>query len=310
MLPHNSIYVAGHTGLVGSAVVRHLKDAGYNNLILRTRNELDLRNQAAVNDFFNKQRPEYVFLAAAYVGSIYANQTEPANFIYNNLAIQTNTINAAYHCGSVYKFVFLGSSCAYPKFAGQPIQEKSLLSGPLEPTSEWYATAKIAGIKLAQAFRKQNGFNIICLMPTNVYGPNDSYSAHTSYVIPALIRKFHFAKVNDQNNVRVWGTGASQREFLHSDDLASACCYLMHHYDENEIINVGSGEEITIARLAWVIKEIVGFYGDVEFNSAMHDGVPRRLLDSSRLRLLGWYPTIPLRYGIEQTYKAYLANLG
>ncbi len=308
VLESSSIFVAGHNGLVGSAIVRRLQSAGYTNLLLRTRRELDLTNQSAVNNFFAEYRPEYVFLAAARVGGIHANRTYPARFIYENLAIQTNTIHAAFE-NQARKLLFLGSSCIYPKHATQPMSESTLLTGPLEPTNEWYAIAKIAGLKMAQAYRRQYGFNAICLMPTNLYGPGDNFDLANSHVLPAMIRKFHEAKESGAPEVVVWGTGKPRREFLHVDDLADACWFLMKNYDDQEILNVGVGEDLTIAELAEVISGVVGYRGRIVYDSSMPDGTPRKLLDVSRITALGWRPQIPLRIGIEQTYKSYLNAL-
>ena len=296
------IYVAGHRGLVGSAILRRLRADGYSNLIVRDRSELDLLDTRAVNDFFASERPEYVFLAAARVGGILANSTRPAEFIYENLAIQTNVIEAARAHGAT-KLEFLGSSCIYPKFAPQPISEDSLLTGPLEPTNEWYAIAKIAGVKMAQAYRRQYGFGAINLMPTNLYGPGDNFDPESAHVLPALIRKFHEAKMMGDKEVVIWGTGSPRREFLHVDDLADAAVYLMLHYDEEGIVNVGTGEDITIRELAEMIGSIVGFEGRLAFDTSKPDGTPRKLLDVSRIRALGWTARIPLGEGIRSTYE-------
>jgi GDP-L-fucose synthase len=299
------IYVAGHRGLVGSAIVRLLCRQGYENLILRTRAEVDLRNQAAVNAFFAAERPEYVFLAAAKVGGILANSTHPAEFLHDNLAIQSNVINAAYRHG-VKKLLFLGSSCIYPKLAPQPIREESLLTGPLESTNEWYAIAKIAGIKMAQAYRQQYGFSAISLMPTNLYGPGDNFDPVSSHVLAALIRKFHDARVNASPEVVIWGTGSPRREFLHVDDLADAAVFLMLNYDSPDIINVGVGKDLTITELAELIRGITKYAGALTFDSSKPDGTPRKLLDVSRLHDLGWKARIAFRDGIEDTYEWYL----
>jgi GDP-L-fucose synthase len=303
----SKIFVAGHRGLVGSAIVRRLQAQGCTNLIVRTRSELDLRDQVQVNRFFAEQRPEYVFLAAAKVGGIYANSTYPADYIRDNLSIQTNVIDAAYR-SQVRKLLFLGSSCIYPKHAPQPIVEESLLTGPLEPTNEWYAIAKIAGLKMCQAYRAQYGFNAISVMPTNLYGPGDNFDLQNSHVLPALIRKIHTAKVTGAPVVEVWGTGTPRREFLHVDDLADACVRLMEIYDDPMPVNIGWGEDITIADLARLIAEIVGFEGEVKYDTSKPDGTPRKLLDVSRLRALGWSPKISLRDGIAQTYRWYLEH--
>ncbi len=305
----SKIFVAGHRGLVGSAILRKLQAEGYTNLVTRTRAELDLRDQAAVNRFFAEERPEYVFLAAAKVGGILANSTYPADFIRDNLQIQTNVIDAAYRNG-VKKLLFLGSSCIYPKYAPQPMKEEYLLTGPLEPTNEWYAVAKIAGIKMAQAYRRQYGFNAISLMPTNLYGPGDNFDLETSHVIPALIRKFHEAKVEGRPHVVVWGTGKPRREFLHVDDLADAALFLMNNYDGEEIINVGVGEDVSIRELAELIQDVVGFEGEIVFDTTKPDGTPRKLLDVSRLQALGWKAKIPLREGLASTYRWYVENFG
>ena len=305
----SKIFVAGHRGLVGSAILRKLQAEGYTNLVTRTRAELDLRDQAAVNRFFEEERPEYVFLAAAKVGGILANSTYPADFIRDNLQIQTNVIDAAYRNG-VKKLLFLGSSCIYPKYAPQPMKEEYLLTGPLEPTNEWYAVAKIAGIKMAQAYRRQYGFNAISLMPTNLYGPGDNFDLETSHVIPALIRKFHEAKVEGRPHVVVWGTGKPRREFLHVDDLAEAALFLMENYDDEEIVNVGVGEDVSIRELAELIQDVVGFEGEIVFDTTKPDGTPRKLLDVSRLQALGWRAKIPLREGLASTYRWYVENSG
>jgi len=303
----SKIYVAGHRGLVGSAILRKLRAEGYTNLVTRTRQELDLRDQAAVNRFFEEERPEYVFLAAAKVGGILANSTYPADFIRDNLLIQTHVIDAAYRYG-VKKLLFLGSSCIYPKHAPQPMKEEHLLTGPLEPTNEAYAVAKIAGIKMCQAYRRQYGFNAISLMPTNLYGPGDNFDLQTSHVLPALIRKFHEAKEEGRKEVVVWGTGTPRREFLHVDDLADAALFLMKHYESEEIINVGVGEDISIRELAELIARIVGFEGEIVYDTTKPDGTPRKLLDTSRLFALGWRPKIPLEEGIRQTYRWFLEH--
>ena len=298
------IYVAGHRGLVGSAIVRRLTWDGYSNVITQTSRELDLRDQRAVRDFFAREKLEYVFLAAARVGGILANSTYPASFIYDNLAIQTNVIDAAYRYG-VKKLLFLGSSCIYPKYAPQPMPENCLLTGSLEPTNEWYAVAKIAGIKMCQAYNQQYGTDFVSVMPTNLYGPNDNFDLESSHVVPALLRKFHEAKVGGEPFVTVWGTGTPRREFLHVDDLADACLYLMRHYHENEPINVGVGKDISIAELARLIGDIVGYEGEIRFDSSKPDGTPRKLLDVSRLNALGWTSAYSLRDGLRQTYEWY-----
>jgi GDP-L-fucose synthase len=302
MLPHNTqIYVAGHRGLVGSAIVRALNAQGYTRLLLRTHRELDLTDQTAVAEFFQNERPQAVIMAAARVGGIQANNVRPAEFIRDNLLIQDNVIDAAYQAG-VAKFVFLGSSCIYPKLAPQPIKEDSLLTGPLEPTNEWYAIAKIAGVKMCQAYRRQYGFNAISLMPTNLYGPGDNFDLQNSHVLPALIRRFHEAKHRGEASLTVWGTGTPRREFLHVDDLADAVIYLLNTYDNEAIVNIGWGEDVTIRELAEAIASVAGFRGRLEFDSSKPDGTPRKLLDTSRLTALGWVPKIKLKAGIESTY--------
>jgi GDP-L-fucose synthase len=303
------IYVAGHRGLVGSAVVRALQSQGYVNLILRTRAELDLAQQLAVRRFFEAERPEAVILAAARVGGIHANNSHPALFIRDNLLIQDNVIDAAQRSGTE-KFVFLGSSCIYPKLAPQPIKEEYLLTGPLEPTNEWYAIAKIAGVKMCQALRREFGFNAISLMPTNLYGPGDNFDLQNSHVLPALIRRFHEAKVSGAESVTIWGTGAPRREFLHVDDLAEAVLYLLHSYDAEEIVNIGWGEDVTIRALAELIMSVIDYRGRLLFDSTKPDGTPRKLLDVTRLAGLGWRPKIPLRQGIEQTYRWFREQSG
>lgn len=307
MTEQSKIFVAGHRGLVGSALVRRLQQAGFTNLIVRTRQELDLCDQAAVARFFAEAQPEYVFLAAAKVGGILANSTYPADFIRDNLLIQTNVVDAAWRHG-VRKLLFLGSSCIYPKHAPQPIREEYLLSGPLEPTNEWYAIAKIAGLKMVQAYRRQHGFNGISLMPTNLYGPGDNFDLSTSHVLPALLRKFHDAAAENRPEVVVWGTGKPRREFLHVDDLADAAVFLMENYDSEEIINVGAGQDVSIAELASLIAEITGYQGRIVYDTSMPDGTPRKLLDISRLVSLGWKPSIGLREGIRMTYQWFLAH--
>ena len=305
MTPASSIFVAGHRGLVGSAIVRRLRAGGFHNLVLRERRELDLTRQAAVEDFFAEVRPEYVFFAAAKVGGILANDRYPAEFLQDNLIIQTNIIDAAWRSGT-RKLLFLGSSCIYPKHSPQPIPEEALLTGPLEPTNEWYAIAKIAGLKMCQAYRRQYGFNAIAAMPTNLYGPGDNFSLKTSHVLPGLLRKIHDARKSGASEVEVWGTGKPRREFLYVDDLADACVFLMQKYDEDRWINVGWGTDATIAELAHTICRVVGFEGTLRFDSSKPDGTPRKLLDTTRLRALGWSPQIELEAGIRSTYEWFL----
>lgn len=295
------IFVAGHRGLVGSAICKKLQEEGYSNLVLRTSAELDLRQQDEVAAFFATEKPEYVFVAAAKVGGIIANSTYPAEFLYQNLAIQNNIIHQAYVHG-VKKLLFLGSSCIYPKLCPQPIKEEYLLTGPLEPTNDAYAIAKIAGIKMCDAYRQQYGCHFISAMPTNMYGPNDNFDLQNSHVLPALIRKMHTAKVTGQPTVTIWGTGTPKREFLHSDDLAAACLHLMLHFDEPGPINIGTGEDLSIAELAQMVKEVVGFEGQLEFDTSKPDGTPRKLLDVSRIHALGWKHHIELRDGISDVY--------
>jgi GDP-L-fucose synthase len=301
------IYVAGHRGMVGAAVVAALQRGGYHNLLLRTREQLDLREQAAVRDYFRARRPQVVILAAARVGGIHANSTHPAPFIGDNLAIQSNVVDAACRAG-VEKFVFLGSSCIYPRLAPQPIKEEYLLSGPLEPTNEWYAVAKIAGIKLCQAYRREFGFNAICAMPTNLYGPGDNFDLQNSHVLPALIRRFHEAKVRGDERVVAWGSGTPRREFLHVADLADALLMLLERYNDESIINVGCGTDVSIRELCEIVMEVTGYRGRLEFDTTKPDGAPRKLLDVSRISALGWQPRIALRSGIEQVYGWYRAN--
>ncbi len=308
LTPSSRIFVAGHGGLVGSAIVRQLKASGYLNLILTTRAELDLRNQAAVSRFFARQRPEFVFLAAAKVGGILANKTLPAEFLYDNLAIQTNVIHAAWQHGA-QKLVFLGSSCIYPQLAPQPIKEEYLLKGPLEPTNEAYAIAKIAGLKLAAAYRAQYGFPAVSLMPTNLYGPGDNFDLEKSHVLPALIRRFHEAKMAGAPSVTLWGTGTPRREFLHVDDLAAAACFVMEHYEDGDLLNVGVGEDLTIAELAGKVARVVGYTGAIRFDPSRPDGTPRKLLDVSRIQALGWRARIAFDEGIAATYEWYCANV-
>ena len=304
---NSKIYVAGHNGMVGSAIVRKLKSLGYENLVLKSSKELDLRNSGEVTSFFNKERPEFVFLAAAKVGGILANSNYKADFIFDNLTIQNNVIKNA-HLFKVEKLLFLGSSCIYPKNAPQPIKEEYLLTGLLEKTNEPYAIAKIAGLKMCQYFREQYGCNFISIMPTNLYGENDNFDLKTSHVLPALLRKFHDAKLNKENKVEIWGSGNPKREFLHVDDLADACVFLMNNYNKSETINVGTGVDISIKDLALLIKKITGFKGDLEWNSSMPDGTYRKLLDVSKIHNLQWKAKINLTDGIKLTYDWYIKN--
>jgi GDP-L-fucose synthase len=303
-----SIFVAGHRGLVGSAITRELQKQGFQNLILRTRDELDLTIQGDVADFFATEQPEYVFLAAARVGGILANATYPADFIATNLNIQTNVVDAAYRNGTK-KLCFFGSSCIYPKHAPQPMSEDALLTGPLEPTNESYAIAKIAGIMMCRAYRKQYGFNAIAVMPTNLYGPGDNFHPETSHVLPALIQKLDNAKRTNAASVTLWGSGTPRREFLYVDDLAQAVCFLMASYDSAEIINIGVGKDIAIAQLANLVRNVVGFEGQIEFDASKPDGMPRKLMDVSKLNNFGWSATTSLADGIRATYRWYLENL-
>ncbi|MDZ4715347.1 MAG: GDP-L-fucose synthase [Cytophagales bacterium] len=302
MNKESKIYVAGHRGMVGSAVVRKLAAGGFANLLLRTSSELDLRNSRAVADFFSAEQPEFVILAAAKVGGIVANNTYRAEFLYDNLMIQTNVIHHA-HLTNVKKLLFLGSSCIYPKLAPQPLKEEYLLSGKLETTNESYAIAKIAGIKMCDAYRSQYGCNFISAMPSNLYGPNDNYDLETSHVIPALLRKVHEAKISNQPHVEVWGTGSPLREFMHVDDLAEACLFLMREFDEPGFINVGTGEELSIRELAELIARIVGFTGKIVFDASKPDGTPRKLMDASRIHALGWRHSIDLEKGLREEFK-------
>jgi GDP-L-fucose synthase len=296
------IYIAGHNGMVGSSIVRALKNNGYNNLILKTSNELDLRDQQAVINFFQAEKPDYVFLAAAKVGGIVANNTYRADFIYENIVIQSNVIHQAYVSG-VKKLMFLGSSCIYPKGAPQPLKEEFLLTGLLEPTNEPYAIAKIAGIKMCDAYRVQYGCNFISVMPTNLYGPNDNYDLNNSHVLPALLRKFITAKNRGETSVTIWGTGSPLREFLHADDLAAACLFLMETYNEEGIVNIGVGEDISILDLARLVKQIVGFEGTISMDPSKPDGTPKKLLDISKLTQLGWRARINLEDGVKKVYE-------
>lgn len=301
MVKDSKIYIAGHRGMVGSAIKRKLESEGYHNLVERTSTQLDLRNQQAVTDFFKEEKPEYVFLAAARVGGIVANNTYRGEFLYDNLMMQTNIIHQSYVNG-VKKLMFLGSSCIYPKLAPQPLKEEYLLTGPLEHTNEPYAIAKIAGVKMCDAYRDQYGCNFISVMPTNLYGPNDNYDLTSSHVLPALLRKIHEAKEKGEDNVAVWGTGTPRREFLHVDDLADACYFLMNNYDEPGLINIGIGEDIGISELANLIKNIVGFEGHIIYDTSKPDGTPRKLMDVSKLNALGWKASIGLKEGISKVY--------
>ena len=305
MEKESKIYVAGHRGMVGSAIVRKLTSLGYTNLLTRTSAELDLRNQQQVADFFEVEKPEYVFLAAAKVGGIVANNTYRADFLYENLAIQNNIIHNSY-LNKVKKLMFLGSSCIYPKLAPQPLKESYLLSGYLEPTNEPYAIAKIAGIKMCEAYRAQYGCNFISVMPTNLYGTNDNYDLVNSHVLPAMIRKFHEAKEKSAPEMTLWGTGLPMREFLHADDLAEACLFLMENYNESELVNIGTGEDVTIKNLAALVKQIVGFKGEIIWDTSKPDGTPRKLMDVSKLHGLGWHHKIALEDGIKLAYQDFL----
>lgn len=305
MEKESKVYVAGHRGMVGSAIVRKLTSLGYTNLITRTSAELDLRNQQQVLDFFAIEKPEYVFLAAAKVGGIVANNTYRADFLYENLAIQNNIIHSSY-LNQVKKLMFLGSSCIYPKLADQPLKESYLLSGYLEPTNEPYAIAKIAGIKMCEAYRAQYGCNFISVMPTNLYGTNDNYDLVNSHVLPAMIRKFHEAKEKGASHMTLWGTGSPMREFLHADDLAEACLFLMENYNDSTLVNIGTGEDVTIKNLAAIVKQIVGFQGEIVWDSTKPDGTPRKLMDVSKLHGLGWHHKITLEDGIKLAYQDFL----
>ena len=307
MKAEDKIYVAGHRGLVGSAIVRRLQADGFDNLLLRTSRQLDLREQAAVREFFRAEQPDYVILAAAKVGGILANDSYPADFIYDNLMMEANVIHASFE-SRVKKLLALGSTCIYPKMAPQPLKEEYLLSGPLEPTNEWYAVAKIAGIKLCQAYQRQHGCRFIAAMPTNLYGPGDNFDLNNSHVLPALIRKFHEAKLSGSPSVTLWGSGKPLREFLHVDDLADACLFLLENYDEPDIINVGVGEDLSIAELAELVRDIVGFAGEIEYDASKPDGTPRKLVDTSKINALGWKASTGLRAGVEATYAWFLDN--
>lgn len=300
----SKIYIAGHRGMVGSAIHRNLTAKGFQHIITRTSKELDLRNQQEVNDFFAAEKPDYVFLAAAKVGGIMANNTRRAEFLYDNLMIEANIIHAAY-LNQVTKLMFLGSSCIYPKMAPQPLKEDYLLTGELEPTNEPYAIAKIAGIKMCDAYRSQYGCNFISVMPTNLYGPNDNYDLNSSHVLPALVRKFHEAKMNNSEFVELWGSGSPKREFLHADDLADACVYLMDKYNEQGLVNVGTGEDLSILELAQLIQKIVGYEGELRFDSSKPDGTPRKLMDVNKLHSMGWKARIGLEEGIRAVYEEY-----
>lgn len=302
------IYIAGHRGMVGSAIHRKLTSEGFTNFVVRTSSELDLRDQTAVRDFFEQERPDYVFLAAAKVGGIMANNIYRAEFLLENLQIQNNVIDSAHRSG-VQKLMFLGSSCIYPKLAPQPLREDYLLTGVLEPTNEPYAIAKIAGIKLCEAYRSQYGSHFISVMPTNLYGPNDNYDLNNSHVLPAMIRKFHEAKAEGKPFVELWGTGSPRREFLHADDLADACYFLMEHYDEPELINIGVGEDVTIKALAELIQQVVGYEGQIHWNTDKPDGTPRKLMDVGKLHALGWKHSIEIEEGIRATYQDFLQKM-
>jgi len=304
----SKIYIAGHRGMVGSAIHRRLLQEGYQHIITRTSKELDLRVQEPVNEFFETERPDYVFLAAAKVGGIMANNTYRADFLYENLMIQNNVIHSAYATG-VKKLLFLGSSCIYPKMAPQPLKEEYLLTGPLEHTNEPYAIAKIAGIKLCDAYRDQYGCNFISVMPTNLYGPNDNYDLQNAHVLPTFIRKFHEAKVNNAPEVVIWGSGSPRREFLHADDLADACVFLMKTYNEAGLVNIGTGEDLTITELAHMIRDVVGYTGNIVYDATKPDGTPRKLMDVSKLSSWGWRYAIDLRNGLEQVYQDYQQSL-
>ena len=308
MNKNSKIYISGHRGMVGSAIKRKLEAEGYTNLVFRTSSDLDLRNQDVVKSFFESEKPEYVFLAAAKVGGIIANSRYKADFLYDNLMIQTNVIHESYHFG-VEKLLFLGSSCIYPKYCPQPMKEEYLLTGPLEDTNDAYAIAKISGIKMCQAYRQQYGCNFISVMPTNLYGPNDNYDLENSHVLPALIRKFHEAMVENKPSVTIWGTGTPLREFLHTDDLADACLFLMNNYDEAEHINVGVSKEISIKNLALLIKDKTGYDGKLEFDTYKPDGTPRKMMDSSKIYNLGWKPSITLNEGLSRAISDYKTNL-
>jgi len=308
MEKNSRIYVAGHTGMVGSAIVRYLKQNGYENIIKRTHQELDLTDQAKTEKFFEEEKPEYVFLAAAKVGGIHANDTYPADFIMENMLIECNVIHSAFK-NKVKKLMFLGSSCIYPKLCPQPIMEEYLLTGPLEPTNEAYALAKISGIKMCQSYNKQYGTRYISVMPANLYGINDRFDANNSHVIPAMIIKFHKAKTENLPFVELWGTGKPLREFLYVDDMAEACLYLMQNYESSELVNIGSGKEISIRELAEIIRDVTGYQGEIVFNTEKPDGTPRRVLDNSRISATGWKPKMDIREGIRREYEYYVNML-
>lgn len=305
MYKNSKIFIAGHNGLVGSTILKQLEKSGYSNIICKNRSELDLLDSNAVEEFFSKEKPDYIFLAAAKVGGIHANSTSPADFIYQNLKIQNNIIHNAY-LSNAKKLLFLGSSCIYPRECSQPIKEEYLLTGPLEKTNEAYAVAKIAGIKMCQSYNQQYGTKFISVMPTNLYGPNDNFDLETSHVLPALLRKFHDAKINNDAKVVMWGTGSPMREFLFVDDMAEACIYLMNNYEKSEIVNIGTGEDISIKNLTLLIKEITGFKGEIKNDITKPDGTPKKLLDVSKLHNLGWKYKIELKEGIEKTYDWFL----
>ncbi len=309
MKKNSKIYIAGHTGLVGSAILRFLKKENYSNLLFRTHKELNLTDQVKVYDFFDKQKPEYVFLAAAKVGGILSNNTYPAQFIYSNLVIQTNIIDCCYKY-NIKKLLFLGSSCIYPKFAPQPMAEDALLTGKLEPTNEPYAIAKIAGIITCQSYNREYGTNYISVMPTNLYGLNDHYDLYNSHVLPALIRKIHESRINNLNAVEIWGSGKVKREFLYVDDLAEACVFLINNYNESDIINIGTGKDLSISDLAELIKEVIGYEGNFHYDTSKPDGMPRKLLNVDKINKLGWKPKTDLKMGIKLTYKDFLARFG
>ncbi len=309
MKKNSKIYIAGHTGLVGSAITRFLKKENYSNLLLRTHKELELTNQAMVNNFFDEQKPEYVFLAAAKVGGILSNNTYPAQFIYSNLAIQTNIIDVSYK-SNIRKLLFLGSSCIYPKFAPQPMSEDALLTGKLEPTNEPYAIAKIAGIIMCHSYNREYNTNFISAMPTNLYGPDDHYDLYNSHVLPALLRKIHEAKIKKAKNVEIWGSGSPKREFLYVDDLAEACVFLMNNYNDSTIINIGTGRDVSISDLAEIVKEVIGYKGSFHYDKTKPDGMPRKLLNVDKINKLGWKAKIDLKTGIQLAYRDFLGRFG